>query len=279
GRRAARPRPPSGRAAIRGQRPGGRVRGPAWGVRRRGRGPDAADAGRRADQPGRPGRRPVRTGRLRLPRAEPGGHLPRRVRPRGRGGAPPMTPDVRRRPAVMPPAATSLRNRLFGLGSVYGKAVRDSRRAFVIAVAFLGGFLLMILAAVASLYPTQAARDEIVRLANAVGTAGQGLAGPPVNVGTMGGYVQYKYGPVFLLFAAFWSILALSGTLAGEARRGSLDLVAAVPQSRRRIAVQKVAAHLTLLMVVLVVVALAAWLAGAAFAQLPGDAIPLQAAV
>jgi len=32
----------------------------------------------------------------------------------------------------------------------------------------------------------------------------------------MGGYVQWKYGSAFLLIAAFWSIRALTGTLAGE---------------------------------------------------------------
>ena len=95
----------------------------------------------------------------------------------------------------------------------------------------------------------------------------------------MGGYVQWKYGPVLLLIAAFWSILALSGTLAGEARRGSLDLVAASPLSRRRIAAEKVAAHVALLTVVAAVAALAAWMAGAAFAKLPGDEIPVRAAV
>ena len=95
----------------------------------------------------------------------------------------------------------------------------------------------------------------------------------------MGGYVQWKYGPVLLLIAAFWSVLALSGTLAAEARRGSLDLVAASPLSRRRIAAEKVAAHLSLLTVVAAVMALAAWAAGAAFAELPGDQIPVRAAV
>ena len=49
----------------------------------------------------------------------------------------------------------------------------------------------------------------------------------PINVETLGGYIQYKYGTFFPLVVSLWSILALSGTLAAEARRGSLEFVAA----------------------------------------------------
>jgi ABC-2 type transport system permease protein len=189
------------------------------------------------------------------------------------------TTDIQHRPATAPVASIPLRRRLLGLGSVFGKAVRDSRRAFVVELALLGGFLLVVLAGVASAYPTQAARDELVRLADDIGPAAQGLAGKPVNVGTIGGYVQWKYGPVLLLIAAFWSVLALSGTLAGEARRGSLDLVAASPLSRRRVATEKVAAQVALLTVAAIVMAFAAWLGGAAFAKLPGDEVPATAAI
>ena len=63
----------------------------------------------------------------------------------------------------------------------------------------------------------------------------------------MGGYVTWKYGALFALGTAFWSILALSGTLAGEAARGSLDIVATSPFGKRRIALEKLAAHLVLL--------------------------------
>jgi len=189
------------------------------------------------------------------------------------------TTDLRQRPPAAPVTPIPLRTRLLGLGSVFGKSIRDSRRAFLVELVFLAGLLLVVLAGVATAYPTQAARDELVRLANDLGPAAQGLAGRPVNVGTMGGYVQWKYGPVLLFIAAFWSILALSGTLAGEARRGSLDLVAASPLGRRRIAAEKVAAHVALLTVVAAAMALAAWVAGAAFAKLPGDELPLRAAV
>src|SRR5215211_3713467 len=231
GRHPPRPGPPPGRAAVRRARPGGRVHHPARRVRRGGGGPHPAAARRRPDDPGRPGGRPPRAARLPLVRAEPGSHLPGRVRPPGHRGAVAMTTtDIQRRPVAGPAAPVPVHRRLVGL-------------------------------------------------ANDIGPAAQGLAGKPVNVGTLGGYVQWKYGSVLLLIAAFWSVLSLSGTLAGEARRGSLDLVAAAPLSRRRIAFQKVAAHVALLTVVAVVTALAAWLGGSAFAKLPGDEIPLRDAV
>ena len=69
-----------------------------------------------------------------------------------------------------------------------------------------------------------------------------GLAGKAVNVGTLGGYLQYKYGTFFPIIVSLWSILALSGTLAAEARRGSLEFVAASaddpPPDRAREAVR-----------------------------------------
>ena len=67
------------------------------------------------------------------------------------------------------------------------------------------------------------------------------------KLGTLGGYMSWKYGAMFALGTALWSILALSGTLAGEAGRGSLDFVAAAPFGKRRIALEKLAAHLTML--------------------------------
>jgi ABC-2 type transport system permease protein len=179
---------------------------------------------------------------------------------------------------LAPAHPISLRSRLFGFGSVFGKSVRDSRRAFIIAALFLGVFQFLILTAVSSLFATQEARDEIVQLANQMGAAAQGMAGNPVNIGTIGGYVSWKYGAVFTIFAAMWSILALSGTLAGEAHRGSLDILAASPLGKRRIAVEKLSAHVTLIALIVVIQTLAAWLGGMAAAKLPGDEISFGAA-
>ena len=176
------------------------------------------------------------------------------------------------------PAHTSLRSRLYGFGSVFGKSVRDSRRAFLVAALFLGVFQFAFVAAVSTLFSTPTGREDIVSLVTQMGAAASGMAGNPVGIGTVGGYVAWKYGPTFAIFAGMWSILALSGTLAGEARRGSLDFLASATLSRRRVAVEKVAAHLLLLAIILGLQTLALWLGGAAFAQEAIDQISLGAA-
>ena len=160
-----------------------------------------------------------------------------------------MTATVTRaRPAIAggPASAHPLRSRILGLTGVYAKTIRDSRLAFLIVAGLTAGMMLSVTSAIPTAFPTQEARDQMARLATEMGTVAQGLAGKPVNVAMLGGYAQWKYGAFFVWIAALWSILALSGTLAGEARRGSLDLLAATPIGRRRLAGEKVAAHLTL---------------------------------
>ena len=49
---------------------------------------------------------------------------------------------------------TSPISRIYGLGSIYGKTIRDSRLAFIIAAGLLGGLALVMGAAVSSVFPT-----------------------------------------------------------------------------------------------------------------------------
>ena len=146
--------------------------------------------------------------------------------------------------ATFPPIP--LRRRLYGFGSIYGKTIRDSRLAFIIAAGLLGGLALVMGAAIATIFPTPQSRLERGRaLRQHPGVADASVRQRrPIGskVGTLGGYVTFKYGAIFALGTAVWSILALSGTLAGEARRGSLDFVAAAPFGKRRIGLEKLAA-------------------------------------
>ena len=189
-----------------------------------------------------------------------------------------MTAEVGGAP-VAAPYRISLRSRLYGLGSVYAKTMRDSRLAFIVAAGLMGGLMLAVSAAIAKAYPTAPSRTELASLATSVSGVASGIAGKPVNVGTVGGYVQWKYGPFFLFITAVWSILALSSTLAAEAHSGSLEFVASEPFGKRRIALEKLAAHLTVIALSVAILGFAAWLGGAAFGTLPGDAIPVQAAL
>jgi ABC-2 type transport system permease protein len=176
-------------------------------------------------------------------------------------------------------AAPSLLARAAGLGSVFGKTIRDSRRAVLIVGGTTGVLIMVVAAAVVSQFSTPESRREISELVKSVPPILQGLAGKGYNAETMGGYIQYKYGGFFPLVTGLWSILALSGTMAAEVRRGSLDIIAAGPISRRRLAIEKLLAHVAMVALAMVVVFAAVWAAGSAFATLPGDEIPLAAAV
>jgi ABC-2 type transport system permease protein len=173
------------------------------------------------------------------------------------------------------PGGPSLWSRLYGFGSVFAKTVRDSRRATIIAAALLALAFLGLGRAVMSLFNTAVSREEINALVAAVPPILQGLAGKVVNVGTLGGYFQYKYGTFFPLILSIWSILALSSTLAGEASRGSLEFVAATGRSRRRLAIEKLSGHVLMVGVACFIGFASIAYAGAAYPVLPIDEISL----
>ena len=175
-------------------------------------------------------------------------------------------------------------SRIYGFGSIYGKTIRDSRLAFIIAAGLLGGITLVLGAAIGTVFPTPAARLEVNALigsmpASMVNLFGNAtLMGP--KLGTLGGYMTWKYGSLFALSTALWSILALSGTLAGEASRGSLDFVAAAPFGKRRIALEKLAAHLTMLWLAMAFIAIMIVVSSNAFGDAAlGDRISVESAV
>lgn len=174
-------------------------------------------------------------------------------------------------------SSVSPMSRIFGLGSVFAKTVRDSRRSTLIVGVAIGLLLIAVSAGIISQFSTAEAREEIRNIVAAVPPVMQGLAGPPVNVETLGGYIQYKYGGFLPLVTGLWSILALSATLAGESRRGSLDFLLAEPISRRRVAWEKVLAHLVMLTLAMTLIGTATALAGS-FGTLPGDEITVAAA-
>jgi len=190
-----------------------------------------------------------------------------------------MAVDAGRPPIAAPFPPIPLRRRIYGFGSIYGKTIRDSRLSFIIAAGLLGGMALVMGVAVSNIFPTPAARLEVNALFGSVPEsmmnlfANTKLIGP--KVGTLGGYVTFKYSAIFALGTAIWSIMALSGTLAGEARRGSLDFVAAAPFGKRRIALEKLAAHLTLLWLAMLFLAVMTTFSSNVFGDAAlGDQIP-----
>ena len=191
-----------------------------------------------------------------------------------------MAVDAGRPPvaATFPPIP--FHRRLYGFGSIYGKTIRDSRLAFIIAAGLLGGLALFMGAAVSNVFSTSAARLEVDKLIGSMPASMVNLFGKPVGLGTLGGYMSWKYGAIFALGTALWSILALSSTLAGEARRGSLDFVAAAPFGKRRIALEKLAAHVTMLGLAMAILAVVTTVSSTLFGDAAlGDQIPLQSSI
>ena len=172
-------------------------------------------------------------------------------------------------------------SRIYGLGSVYAKTLRDSRLAIVVVAGVLSLFILGAGADYGKSYTTPQAREGFVNLITQLPAAMRGIYGSPApaHLATLGGMIAFKDAAAVAVVAGFWSILALSSTLAGEARRGSLEFVAVTPLGPRQIALEKLAAHVTGLGIALAVLAAVSWLTGAAFGTLPGDAISAQAAL
>jgi ABC-2 type transport system permease protein len=172
-------------------------------------------------------------------------------------------------------------SRVYGLGTVYAKTLRDSRLAVLIICGLTGGMFLATGAAFGSAYATVESRHELATLVSSLPPVMAGIYGNPfpAAIDTLGGSIAWKGGGSLGLIAALWSVLALSGTLAGEARRGSLEFIATTPLGMRRIAIEKLFAHLTGMAIVVIVLALSGVVTGAVFNTLPGDEISVGAAV
>ena len=107
--------------------------------------------------------------------------------------------------------------RIYGLGSVFGKTLRDSTRGMVAISAVLVFIVVAGAISMGSAYGTPATRLELKMLTQTLPDILVGVYGNPVNVDTLGGFLSWHYGAYFAMLASLWSILALSGTLAGEA--------------------------------------------------------------
>jgi putative exporter of polyketide antibiotics len=143
-----------------------------------------------------------------------------------------------------------------------------------------GGFLLFIWIvagmARASTFGTIEARAQAVALTTSLPPIFLGLyGGSQPNVVTLGGFANWRYGLVFFLLPGVWSLLALSGTLVNEARRGSMDLLAVTPLPRAQITIEKVCAHIAAMLIVMTVVAITMWVVGIAFGTLSEEEVAL----
>ena len=112
-----------------------------------------------------------------------------------------MTSEVERRPAPVAPAITGA---VAALAASTGSAASSARRcatrvarSSLIAI-LLGLLLIGVSFAIVQEFDTPASRQQLVdRRRGRAARSSQGLAGKAVNVGTLGGYLQYKYGTFF----------------------------------------------------------------------------------
>ena len=171
----------------------------------------------------------------------------------------------------------SLVSRLVGLGSIFGKGVRDSRRAALIIGGLLGLLVLVSGSQVAIEYDTALERAALAAQMSALPAVFQGMLGEPIGIETIGGFLSWRVFGFIPVMVGIWSIVALSGALAGELARGSLDVVVTGPIGRSRVAIEKLAAHMAALAIAVAILGALAYITISAFGTLPNDPVGLDA--
>jgi ABC-2 type transport system permease protein len=173
--------------------------------------------------------------------------------------------------------APTLRARLLGLGSVFGKSFRDSRRTAIVLGLVSAVVFIVTAAQIAEQFTTVAERLKFAAELQGLPPVFQGMLGEPIAIEKLGGFLSWRILNFMPIILGIWSVVALSGLLAAELARGSMDLVAASPISRVRLAFQKLAGYLVALAVGLAIVVVGIATAFAVFAKLPGDEVGLDA--
>jgi ABC-2 type transport system permease protein len=182
-----------------------------------------------------------------------------------------LEPAVVRRPSTI--------SRVYGLGSVFGKTLRDSRWAIAVFTGFTAFLLVATIGAFVAEFDTLQERLALAAQMESLPPIFSGILGPPEGLETLPGFLSWRALGFMPVTFGIWSIVALSGTIAGEAGRGSLELLVSTPMRRAAIAVQKVVAHVVAMAIVLLLAALATWALTGALGTQPGDAASLGASL
>jgi ABC-2 type transport system permease protein len=145
------------------------------------------------------------------------------------------------------------------LRSIFLKTLRDYRVAILGWGIGMGLVVISPMASVAALVTTPQARQQLISIA-----ATFAWNADPVAVDTIGGYAMFKIG-IFIFLIALWPLLAGSRMLRGEEDRGSLDVLLSLPRPRLSVALEKLAAMWTALLVMGVLIGLLAFAGGKKF--------------
>jgi polyether ionophore transport system permease protein len=143
--------------------------------------------------------------------------------------------------------------------SVFLKSLRDYRVAIIGWGIGMGITIVSPMASVDALISTPAQRAVLATVAAQFAWNASSVA-----VTTIGGYATFKIG-IFVFIACVWPLLAASRMLRGEEDRGSLDVLLSAPLSRVSIAIQKVAAMWTALMLIGAISGVIAYVGGIGF--------------
>ena len=143
--------------------------------------------------------------------------------------------------------------------SIFLKTLRDFCIAILGWGVGMGLVMFEVQATVGSLVSTPAARATLVSLAGSFAWNAD-----PVAVDTVGGYATWKVG-IFILLVAIWPLMACSRLLRGEEERGSLDVLLSLPRGRLRVALEKLAAVWTALLLMGLLIALITFAGGKSF--------------
>lgn len=179
------------------------------------------------------------------------------------------------RPSPEPPLAS----RLLGLGSLLGKTFRDSRRTALGLGVVVAAIVIVTAASLAAEFDTIEERLAFAGQLGALPPAFRGMLGEMINIERLGGFLSWRTINFMPTILGIWSVVALSGLLAGELSRGSLDLLATTPLARARLALEKLGGYLLALVVTMVLFALATAVAIGGFGTLPEDTLDVASLV
>jgi ABC-2 type transport system permease protein len=177
----------------------------------------------------------------------------------------------------VPLPVPGLRARLFGLGSIFGKTFRDSRRSALTVGIVTAVIVLSTGAALAAEFNTIEKRHAVAAQLGSLPAIFQGMLGEMISIERLGGFLSWRTINILPIILGIWTLVAMSGLLAGELARGSMDLLATTPRSRVRIALQKLGGYLVALAVALVLFAIGTYATISAFGTLPGDEVGIDA--
>lgn len=180
-------------------------------------------------------------------------------------------------PAAVALAVPGLGARLVGLGSIFGKTFRDSRRSAMIVGLAMALILVVTGAAIAAEFDTAAKRLAIAAQMASLPVIFQGMLGEMIGIERLGGFLSWRSINFLPIILGIWAIVAMSGLLAGELARGSLDLLATTPRGRARLALEKLGGFLLALALAVALFAAGAYASLAAFGTLPNDPVGIDA--